>query len=82
MILKVLAIVVRYFGGIKLGSGGLIRAYNKSVRACLNLVDKVKLIKTDINKNNKSKKYKWIIISVIFILIITVGGIGIKLLVK
>lgn len=44
--------------------------------------DKVKLIKTDINKNNKSKKYKWIIISVIFILIITVGGIGIKFLVK
>lgn len=44
--------------------------------------DKVKLIKTDISKNNKSKKYKWIIISVIFILIITVGGIGIKLLVK
>ena len=44
--------------------------------------DKVKLIKTDINKNNKSKKYKWMIISVIFILVITVGGIGIKLLVK
>lgn len=44
--------------------------------------DKVKLIKTDINKNNKTKKYKWIIISVIFILIITVGGIGIKFLVK
>ena len=42
---NVLAIVVRYFGGIKLGSGGLIRAYSKSVRACLNLVDKVKLTK-------------------------------------
>ncbi len=28
---NVLAVVTRYFGGIKLGSGGLIRAYTKSV---------------------------------------------------
>ena len=28
----VLAIVIRYFGGIKLGAGGLVRAYSKSVR--------------------------------------------------
>ena len=27
----ILAIVVRYFGGIKLGAGGLVRAYTKSV---------------------------------------------------
>ena len=31
----VLAIVVRYFGGIKLGAGGLVRAYTKSVTECL-----------------------------------------------
>lgn len=28
---NILAIVVRYFGGIKLGAGGLVRAYTKSV---------------------------------------------------
>lgn len=30
------AIVVRYFGGIKLGAGGLIRAYGNAVSDCLN----------------------------------------------
>lgn len=28
----ILCIVVRYFGGIKLGAGGLVRAYSKAVR--------------------------------------------------
>lgn len=32
---NVLCIVVRYFGGVKLGSGGLIRAYSNSVRDAL-----------------------------------------------
>lgn len=31
-IINVLAITIRYFGGIKLGAGGLVRAYSKSVR--------------------------------------------------
>lgn len=31
-IINVLAVTVRYFGGIKLGAGGLVRAYSKSVR--------------------------------------------------
>ena len=31
----VLCIVVRYFGKIKLGAGGLVRAYTKSVSLCL-----------------------------------------------
>lgn len=32
---NVLAIVIRYFGGIKLGSGGLIRAYSNTIRNTL-----------------------------------------------
>lgn len=31
----VLCVVIRYFGGIKLGAGGLVRAYTKSVTNCL-----------------------------------------------
>lgn len=31
----ILCIVIRYFGGIKLGAGGLVRAYTKSVTECL-----------------------------------------------
>lgn len=32
---RVLAVVVRYFGGVKLGAGGLVRAYSQAVRAAL-----------------------------------------------
>ncbi|NBK97098.1 MAG: YigZ family protein [Erysipelotrichia bacterium] len=42
----IIAITVRYFGGIKLGAGGLIRAYSKSVSQALNhavLTRKVKM---------------------------------------
>lgn len=31
----IICIVIRYFGGIKLGAGGLVRAYTKSVTECL-----------------------------------------------
>lgn len=32
---NVLAVVIRYFGGIKLGAGGLVRAYSNSVSGAL-----------------------------------------------
>ena len=32
---NIICVVVRYFGGIKLGAGGLTRAYTKSVTECL-----------------------------------------------
>lgn len=41
----VICIVIRYFGGIKLGAGGLIRSYSKSVVECLKLSNIKELIK-------------------------------------
>lgn len=43
-ITNVIAIVIRYFGGIKLGAGGLIRAYTKSVKEALDQTQKKELI--------------------------------------
>ena len=40
----ILCIVVRYFGGIKLGAGGLVRAYTKSVTEALNKTEIKELI--------------------------------------
>lgn len=37
--------VVRYFGGIKLGAGGLVRAYSSSVAECLDTAD-IRLLQT------------------------------------
>ena len=41
----VLATVVRYFGGIKLGAGGLVRAYTDSVAQALLSAQKVVIVK-------------------------------------
>lgn len=38
-----LAVVVRYFGGIKLGTGGLIRAYKKSVHETIKKTSLIEL---------------------------------------
>ena len=40
---NILAIVIRYFGGIKLGAGGLTRAYSNSVNDTLKLTDIIEL---------------------------------------
>ena len=44
-IINVLAVTVRYFGGIKLGAGGLVRAYSKSVRDAIIASDLVDVVK-------------------------------------
>ena len=41
---NILAIVIRYFGGIKLGAGGLVRAYSNSVVEALKLTSNIELI--------------------------------------
>ena len=40
---NILAIVIRYFGGIKLGAGGLVRAYSNSITETLKLIDIIEL---------------------------------------
>lgn len=42
----VLATVVRYFGGVKLGAGGLVGAYTDCIAQALKTADKVPLIQT------------------------------------
>lgn len=43
-LINVLIVVVRYFGGIKLGPGGLIRAYTKTTKEVLKIANKIDLI--------------------------------------
>ena len=57
---NVLAIVTRYFGGIKLGAGGLVRAYTNSVSKALdivNIIDTVKGYNIDIIFNFNDIKH-------------------------
>lgn len=43
---NVAVVITRYFGGIKLGAGGLIRAYAKSTKISIEQAQKIELIKT------------------------------------
>ncbi|MBE6499512.1 MAG: YigZ family protein [Methanobrevibacter thaueri] len=47
---NVTAIVTRYFGGIKLGAGGLVRAYSKSVMETVGVSDIVEIEEYDVFK--------------------------------
>lgn len=56
---NILCVVVRYFGGIKLGAGGLLRAYTKSVTECLKETEFIELIegyKINLEFNYNDKK--------------------------
>jgi len=41
---QVVVLVVRWFGGVKLGTGGLVRAYGGAAAQCLRLADKIALV--------------------------------------
>ena len=43
-LVNVLVVVIRYFGGIKLGPGGLIRAYSNTCKEVINKSNKIDLI--------------------------------------
>ncbi|MDY0114499.1 IMPACT family protein [Corynebacterium xerosis] len=44
----VAAVVIRYFGGVKLGTGGLVRAYSDAVSECLADVPRAKRVRREI----------------------------------
>lgn len=43
-LVNILVVVIRYFGGIKLGPGGLIRAYSNATKGVINKSDKIELV--------------------------------------
>lgn len=42
----IVVVITRYFGGTKLGTGGLVRAYSESMRAVLNILPRARRIPT------------------------------------
>lgn len=57
---NILCVVIRYFGGIKLGAGGLVRAYTKSVTEALintEIIEIKKGFKITIEFNYEQVKY-------------------------
>ncbi|MDN5781309.1 MAG: IMPACT family protein [Luteimonas sp.] len=43
---RAVVVVTRWFGGIKLGAGGLVRAYGGAAAECLRLAERVALVET------------------------------------
>ncbi len=67
---EVCAVVVRYFGGTKLGTGGLQRAYGGSVRQALSLLTH----KTKIPMVHKTLACQYTQVDDVLRLVVLVGG--------
>ncbi|SAK66151.1 IMPACT family member YigZ [Caballeronia glebae] len=61
----VLAAVVRYYGGIKLGAGGLVRAYTDAIASAMQLAERVEriergLIGIEVDYADEARVRRWI----------------------
>jgi uncharacterized YigZ family protein len=62
---NVICVVVRYFGGIKLGVGGLIRAYGQTARECIQKAERIiNVLSSDLHIQ-MSYKYMGAVISLV-----------------
>ncbi|MDB5758841.1 MAG: hypothetical protein JWM30_2130, partial [Burkholderia sp.] len=62
---NVLGVVVRYFGGVKLGAGGLVRAYTDAIATALKQAQRIEYIaraslKVDVDYGAEAKVRRWI----------------------
>lgn len=62
---NVLGVVVRYFGGIKLGAGGLVRAYTDAVATALKQARRIEYVayaglKVEVDYGAEAKVRRWI----------------------
>jgi len=42
-LVNVMIVITRYFGGIKLGTGGLTRAYGNAAKSCIEIAEKIEI---------------------------------------
>lgn len=61
----VLAAVVRYYGGIKLGAGGLVRAYTDAIATAMQLAERIErvalgLLQVEVDYADEARVRRWI----------------------
>lgn len=62
---NVLGVVVRYFGGVKLGAGGLVRAYTDAIATALKQAQRIEyvaqaVLEVDVDYGAEAKVRRWI----------------------
>ncbi|SAL66199.1 IMPACT family member YigZ [Caballeronia udeis] len=61
----VLAAVVRYYGGIKLGAGGLVRAYTDAIATAMQLAERIErvplgLLEVEVDYADEARVRRWV----------------------